>query len=321
MIGGPLRAQALEALIVATLLGTGFPALSGCRLEPYVELQVADPRLPFLKPGSDFDALRVSVRADGCPSAATDYPPATLPATLVLVAGSCIHGAFEVQAEARLDARAVARSGWVPVMYPSTGVQVATATLADLPARPVRFRTGFESSDPVPSSGGPTASSTAALVPYPIRASRSVTGLVAETDPYTVFSGARSLLLSGSAPAGGAYAQALAAALDLTVASGDTLEFAMQISLPEAGAPIGVDLLVGSATAAKALGLADEMHARIDPAFVKASRGGLWRRYTVDLSPAAGQRVSGLVFGFDARESGIAGDFSGHLDEVSILGP
>jgi hypothetical protein len=290
-----------------------FALLAGvhCGDVAYVELQIADDRLPFLIPGSDFDGLAVDAKADGCGDANVRYPPQALPATLTVVPGDCMKGAIRLQASASLGERRVAESAWLELVFPSSGGIVATATLTQLPGPRVRFRTGFEPNDPI---GGPEDSL------FVVR-QQDVVELVARVDETIAVQGARSIRVAGTATSTNAHAIVRAATTDVRIAAGDRLVYAIRGEMSEASLTIGVDLQLDSGETAAELGLIDVSGLPIHPASQEGRVAGAWQRFVVDLTPAAGRLLVGLLFGFDARQGGRPGRFDAHLDDVTIEAP
>jgi hypothetical protein len=105
-----------------------------CSAGGLIELQIADPRLPFLEAGADFDALGIAASALSCPATDVRYPAQPLPATLVIAPGRCVHDRVELKASAYLGTLEVAASGSLAATFAPNGVTVVTATLSDLRA-------------------------------------------------------------------------------------------------------------------------------------------------------------------------------------------
>jgi hypothetical protein len=279
-----------------------------CSDEPYIELYVADERLPFLQNGRDFDALGVEARADGCANALVEYPPQDLPATVTVVAGDCYSGDLQLQAFASSGEKRVAESKWLALTLPDEGVLVATATLSSLPGPRVRFRTGFEPGDPI---GGTDDQLFVVNV-------RDVESLVARADESTSVEGRRSILLSGTATSTNARVTVRAVATDLLVAPNDHLQYARRIDGGATPATMGIDVVLDSGRTAKELGLTDQFNAPVHPASADGRERDKWQRWIVDLSPAASMRLVGVLLGFDAREGGAPGDFAVRMDDLWI---
>lgn len=284
---------------------------AACSNPPYVELQIADARLPFLMPKIDFDALAVEARATGCANTLVRYAAHPLPATLSVVPGDCFKSKLTLQAIALFGERRVAESAWLSLEFPRSGALVATATLARLPGPRVRFRTGFESGDPI---GGPKD------MLFVVK-ERFVRNLIARVDPAFAIEGARSVQVKGVATSSGSLAIVRAASTDLVINPRDRLIYALRIDLIDAAATAGIDLQLDSGMTAKALGLADVSGVPVHPASAQGRSPGQWQRFIVDLTPAAGSRLVGILFGFDAREGGRRGSFDIHLDDVAIEAP
>lgn len=288
-------------------------ALAACSDPPYLELIVADERLPFLESEIDFDSLGVEARAEGCAATVVEYPPQDLPATLVVLPGDCFSGALSVQAFAAREDRRVAQSAWLQLAFPGEGALVATATLSSLPGPRVRFRTGFEPGDPI---GGTDAQ-------LFVVKQRDVDGLVARADTAVFVQGGRSIELRGTATSTSSHAIVRAVATDLLLTENDRLSYALRIEDGAAPATVGVDLVLDTGETAKSLGLTDQSGIPIHPASSDGRVRGVWQRYIVDLSPAAPARLVGISFGYDARESGATaapGAFTAHLDDLFIEG-
>ncbi|MCK6548236.1 hypothetical protein L6R52_20480 [Myxococcota bacterium] len=110
-------------------------SLAGCAGDAWIELQIADDRLPFLEAGVDFDALGVRARAADCAPVESTYPAAPLPATVIVLPGDCYGREVDLSAFATKTSTRVAESGWIPVTFPDEGAFVATATLTALAPR------------------------------------------------------------------------------------------------------------------------------------------------------------------------------------------
>jgi hypothetical protein len=283
---------------------------AACSDAPYIELIVADERLPFLEADLDFDELGVEARADGCAATLVEYPPQDLPATLTVLPGDCFSGEVSLQAFALRADRRVAQSAWLELAFPGDGVLVATATLASLPGPRIRFRTGFEPGDPI---GGTDEQ-------LFVVKQRDVSGLVARADTAVFVQGARSIELRGTASSTSAHAIVRAVATDLLITENDRLSYAVRIEEGGAPATIGVDLVLDTGETAKTLALTDQSGIPIHPAASEGRVRGVWQRYIVDLSPAAPARLVGILFGFDAREGGAAGELTAHFDDLFIEG-
>lgn len=113
-------------------------ALAGlaCGDEPYIELQIADERLPFLQPGFDYESLGVIAEKEGCMTTEVEYPAEPLPATLTVIPGACFNGPLSLQAYARQADRRIAESPRLFIAFPTEGALVVTATLTDRPGPP-----------------------------------------------------------------------------------------------------------------------------------------------------------------------------------------
>lgn len=125
----------LRGLIVRASLAALGASLAACAEDAWIELQIADDRLPFLEAGVDFDALGVRARSPDCPPAESTYAAAALPATVTVLAGDCYAKDVELQAFATKTSTRVAESGWIPATFPDEGAFVATATLTVLAPR------------------------------------------------------------------------------------------------------------------------------------------------------------------------------------------
>jgi hypothetical protein len=296
-------------LAIAFLIAPAL-AFSACRDPAYIDLQIAKDRLPFPKPGVDFDMIGVETRAMHCANTIVKYPPTVLPATLTITPGDCFKDKFKLQAFTLLANNRVAESTWLDLAFPRSGALVATATLADLVIPKRRFRTSFEPNQPIGAGDGVIRVLDGAMIP----------NLVIKVDEMVASEGHRSIALSGTALSTAAFALAEVAAPEVEVASGDVLSFAMRIDRAMV-ATIGVDVILEDGTTGKTLGLVDMDRVRIEPSTPKTEPAGSWRKHTVDLSRAASGTIRALIFGFDARSQGHAGDFEAHLDDVLVGEP
>jgi hypothetical protein len=276
---------------------------ASCADPAYVELFVADERLPFLAPNVDFDALGVEARAPDCANTMVEYPPEELPATLIVLPGDCFQKEVELQAFALLDEKRIAQSSWLSLTFPEEGARVATATLAGLPGPQIRFRTSFEVGQPIELS---------------LVKERDILNRRAETDAGIAVEGSRSIMLSGSATSTNSHVLIRAASTDLLLKKGDRLFYAMRIDSNTAPPTIGVDVVLSSGKNAFDLMLVDQEGHPVHPASQAGRSRDVWQRYIVDLTAAANTRLVGFWIGFDARMGGGPGDFVVHLDDVWI---
>lgn len=294
-----LRRLRLLALLAATGLS--------CGESPYIELQIADERLPFLRANTDFDALGVEASHASCATTVVRYPPRELPATLSIVPGDCFEERLTLRAFAHLGERRVAESGLLGLVFPDSGAEVITATLTDLPGPRVLFRTGFEAGEP---AGG-------AERLFAVQAD-DVLDLVARIDRSAAAEGEASIVLSGVATSTRAHVLVRAVAMDLVIASGDRLRYQMRIDSAEVPPAFGIELELDTGATARSLALRDETGASVAPGTADLRDVGTWQSFAVDLSIAARSRLVGVLFGFDARERGGLGSFSAHLDDLAI---
>lgn len=281
----------------------------GCSPDPYVELIVADPTLPFLAPGTDFDALDVAARADGCGDVVTRFAAAPLPATLTVVPGDCYAAAFELRATATLADRVVAESAWIAARFAGSGAVVVTATMADVAGRLVRFSTGYE-------IGEPHAD---ALGGLPVVRRNGVAGVDARVVTTEPLSGVQSARLAGTATVATGFVFARVAATNLVIARGD--ELVLSIRVAGAARTVGIELELSTGASAAGLRLVD---ADGNPVHAASSAGrvdGERQQWTVDLSAAAGARLVGILLGFDARSEGSMGAFLATIDDIAIIRP
>ncbi|MFO0729255.1 MAG: hypothetical protein U1E65_36080 [Myxococcota bacterium] len=274
----------------------------------WLDLQIADRDLPFLAPGRDFDGLSVAMRAEGCANASVRYPAAPLPATLSLVPGSCYRGAFSVQATALAGDRAVARSGWIAADFGLGAGRVLTATLTDLPGAQTLFSTGFEVDQ-------------AELGPLPVVASAGARGLAAAVSADAPLVGLRSALLGATLSSTGSRVLARAAGTNLLIAEGDQLVYTVELGAGAGALAMGVDLELSTGATAASLNLVDRSTGRpIHPGSAAGRRPGVREQWSVDLTPAAGARLVGVVFG-SINSAGTSGTLELRLDEVSVVRP
>lgn len=294
--------------LAAALAALAALAANACGDPAYVELIVADERLPFLKSGVDYNALGVEARATSCANTQVKYPAQELPATLTVLPGDCFKKDLSLQAFALFGDKRIAQSTWLAVNFPASGPLVATATLASLPGPQVRFRTGFEPGEPL----GGTEDQLFVVK------QRDIDNLVARVDPTIAVEGARSIVLSGVATSTRSHVLVRAAAADLLVMPGDRLIYAQRIDPGSAPATMGIDLVLDSGKSALELGLVDQDGSPIHPASDRGRVRSVWQRYIVDLTPAAGTRLVGILLGFDARQGGGPGNFTVHLDDLWI---
>ena len=291
----------------------GFIALllvAGCAPAGHVELQIADPDLPFLEPGEDFDQLVVEARRDGCPAVEQTYTARALPAVLTVVPGACFRGSIELRAGATLAGRLRARSRWLPVEFPGDGAQVLTATLTDVAGRRVLYETGYEDGEPF-----------AGELSLP-RIRRAGVGdfeaVISEVRPIT---GMRSARISGTASVADAHAFARIAALNHEVARGDELLFTMELDEGAEVRSVGIDLELSTGATARDLGLEDAEGHPVHAGSVEGRVLGVARRVQVDLTPAAGARLVGLLVGVDVSQAMVLGRFDVRVDELTVVRP
>jgi hypothetical protein len=284
--------------------------LLGCGVEPYIELQIADPVLPFLVAGTDYDALVVGAEAMGCADSETRYDPAPLPASLTVLPGACYRDALRLRASAALGDRIVAHSAWIEAAFPDSGPLVVTATLADLPGRRTLFATGFE-------SGEPFGDRTNGL---PIVLSDRVEAFEARVRPEGALVGSQSAFFGGVATSSASLAYARVSALNVVIARGDELVFTLEIGASSVLRTIGVELELSTGATAESLGLIDRLGRPIHPATAQGREPGVRQLWAVDLTKAAGARLVGILLAMDARGTG-KGDFSARIDDVSVVRP
>lgn len=291
------------------MLGLLAALVAACGAEPYLELQIADPELPFLEPGVDFDALAVEAEASGCAGSETQYAAAPLPATLTILPGECYEGALRVRAAAVLADRRVAQSPWIEAEFPGSGPQVVTAALSDLPGRRMLFATGYEEGEPFAAAGDLT-----------VAISREVVGVVARTSTSGALTGERSALLSGTATGAAARAFARVAAMNVVLAQGDELIFTLELAPGSEILTAGVELELSTGATAEGLMLEDRSGRPIHPASSEGREPGVKQQWITDLSPAAGARLVGVLLAIDPRDAG-PGRFELRLDDLAVVRP
>lgn len=282
--------------------------IAACGDPSSIELIVADERLPFLESGIDFNALGVEARADNCANTMVQYPPQALPASLAVLPGDCFKSSLALQAFALFDDRRIAQSSWLELSFPEEGIFVATATLSRLPGRQTRFRTGFEPGEPIGGAGDQLF----------IVQRVGVDSVRARADATVAAEGMRSIELAGTATSTGSHILVRAVATDLLIMPGDRLSYALLIEEGTARPAVGVDLVLDSGQTAAELGLVDGEGIPIHPVYQADRIRGTFQRYYVDLSPAAGSRLVGVLLGFDARNGGSAGTFTVRMDDLFV---
>lgn len=293
-----------------TLVLLGLLASSACAEAPYIELQLADVELPFLQPERDFDGVRVDVRRDGCSDATQRFAAAPLPATVTLVPGECYVDALELSATVTLGERDVARSAWRPARFDGDTPAVVTATLSDVPGRRTLFSTGFEPGQ----AGGD--SPTLALA-----ARRGFSDAEARLDTTTPLTGAQAVLIAGTATTSGARLLARLAVTNVVIARGDELVVTLELASASTVHHVGLDLELATGDSADSLGLTDRAGRRVTPRAAAGRSPGVREQWIVDLSPAAGARLVGVLAGADLAGEGAPGRLELRVDDVSLVRP
>jgi hypothetical protein len=284
-------------------------ALIACGEPAWVELQIADPALPFLRPSEDFDALLVEGRKSPCADVGVRYEARPLPASLTVRPGDCYSESIELRATALLGERPVARSGWRLARFDASPL-VVTATLADVAGRRVLFETGFE-------AGEPFGDRTDAL---PLVRSRGVVELVARVDASEAPSGAAAVRLAGTASAADALVVVRVAATNLVLARDDELVFTLRLDGDAPVAPIGVELELSNGATAARLGLVDDRGRPLAPS-VDGRAAGVQEQWRVPLGAAAGARLVGVLLALDLSAGGDVGRFGARLDDLALVRP
>lgn len=296
------------ALSRPALAGAALAVLVGCT-EAYLELQIADPDLPLLEAGRDFDALLVEARAEGCADNATRYPAAPLPATLAVVPRECYQARLDLRAAAISSEQRIAESSWIPVTFPESGFQVVTATLGDRPGRRPLFLTGFEVGDP--------ASDRTEL---PVVLEEGFDGLVAATSEEGALIGARSALISGVATSTAARVLARLASTNVVLARGDELIINLELASGSTIRAVGIELELNTGATARSLRLSNHRGEAIEPGDTRGRAPGVRQQWIVDLSPAAGARLVGILLGSDLRGEA-RGVLEVRADDLAIVRP
>lgn len=284
-------------------------ALSACGADPYLELQIADPDLPFLISGVDFDTLVVEARKEGCAASETRYPARDLPASLTILPGDCYAADLELRASALLAERRVAASAWIDAAFPGSGAAVVTATLADVEGARLLFATGFERGEPFGDADSLTISTSTNV--------RDLNARVTTEGPLT---GERSAELSGEAINGNAKAYARVAAMNVVLARGDQLVFNFELASDSVLRAAGVDLELSTGTTAETLMLVNREMVPIHPSSAQSREPGVKQLWTVDLSAAAGVRLVGVLLAIDPRGQG-SGRFEVRIDDLAVVRP
>ena len=292
----PRRGRFFPGLRVAVILSLGLILSLGvaCGDPGYLELQIADAELPFLLAGTDFDALEVTITSEGCPQVDSRFAAAPLPATLTIRSGECYAADVQIAATAGLGGRVVAASPAIATRFPDSGPLVVTATLADVAGRRVLFETGFDEDRPLD-----------------VVIAQGVTGFTAETSSDAPLTAPRSALISGTATTAG-FAFARLAATNIVIARGDELVFTLEI---DGLSTVGLELELSTGATAASLMLADRQGRQIDPTSAKTPARSQW---AVDLTPAAGARLVGILAGFDGRGTAGIGPFSARIDDLAV---
>lgn len=285
-------------------------ALAACGDRPYIELQIADTELPFLVNDRDFDEIRVDVRADECADTAMRFPAVPLPGTATVLAGDCYDDRLSLRASAVLGDRDVARSGWVDAAFPASGAVVVTATLADVPGRRTLFSTGFETGEP---SG--------TLGPLTRVAESGVVDVLARVDTSGALTGEHSAWLTATATAVGARVIARLAVTNVVLARGDELVVTLEIAPDSEVRHIGIDLELATAATAASLGLRERNGRLIAPSIDQGRMIGAREQWVIDLSPAAGVRVVGILVGSEIGNGGALGKLSVRVDDLVLVRP
>lgn len=281
-----------------------------CSEVPYIELQLADDELPFLQPERDFDGVRVDVRGPGCSDATQRFAAAPLPATVTLVPGDCYVGALELAATVTLGDRDVARSAWLPARFDGESPFVVTATLADVPGRRTLFATGFERGQP----GGDSPA-------LALAARRGFSDAEARLDTTTPLTGAQAVLITGTATTSAARLLARLAVTNVVIARGDELVVTLELSAASTVLHVGLDLELATGDSADSLGLTDRAGRRVTPRASTGRSPGVREQWIVDLSPAAGARLVGVLAGADLAGEGAPGRVELRVDDVSLVRP
>jgi hypothetical protein len=280
---------------------------AGCGSEPHIELQIADPELPFLLPDQDYDAMLVEATAMGCADTEMRYDPSPLPATLTVLPGACYREVVLLRASVLDDQRRVAQSGWLRAEFPSSGAAVVTATLSDVPGRRVLYASGFEPGDPF-----------AELGPLPVVLAEGIAGLDARTSTAGALTGERTALLSGTATSAPARALARIAVTNLVIAGGDELVLSFELDARSEVLEAGIDLELSTGANAESLGLADRNGRPIHPGSAAGREPGVRQQWAIDLSAAAGARVVGVLIGVATTSSGA---FAVRADDIALVRP
>ncbi len=283
---------------------------AGCGDSPYIELQIADTELPFLAVQRDFDGVRVDVQGLGCADTAMRFPAQPLPATVTVMPGECYTDALELRATVTLGERDVARSGWVEAAFPDGGAVVVTATLADVPGRRTLFATGFEPGEP---SGD--------LPVLPLAARSGFADAVARLDTDAPLTGGQSARLTGTATTASARMIARIAVTNVLITTGDELVLTLELGAGSAVAHVGIDLELSTGATASSLSLRDRMGRPIAPTSDQGRAIGAREQWVVDLSPAAGTRLVGVLIGADLGGGGAPGALDLRADDLAVVRP
>jgi hypothetical protein len=282
-------------------------ALAACGVDPYVELQIADPVLPFLVSGTDYDELWVEAAREGCEARETRYSAAPLPTTVTVLPGSCYRFRVDLRASAVKEGRRVAESRWIEAAFGESGGSVATATLADLPGRRELYASGFERGEPFGDRDS-----------LPLILRGGIAGAIARTTTAAALIGERSALLSGTATIARARALARVAETNLVIAEGDELIYSLELAAGRELRAVGVELELSTGASAADLGIVDREQLPIAPGNDLGREPGIRRQWIADLSPAAGARLVGVLIGMTSMDRGA---FAVRLDGVAVVRP
>lgn len=296
--------------ILALVPAAALTSLSGCSDSPYIELQIADTELPFLVAARDYDGFRVDVETVGCADASMRFDGAALPATVTVMPGECYQEKVRLRATVTLGDRDVARSGWLPTVFPDDGPVVVTATLADVPGRRILFSTGFEPGEP---SGD--------LPALPIAVRLGMTDVEAALDASAPLTGGQSAWLVGTATTSTARLMARVAVTNVVIARGDELVITLALAAGSAVTHAGIDLELSSGATAASLGLRDQTGRPIVPTSDVGRVAGMREQWIVDLTPAAGARLVGVLVGTDLAGGGAPGRFELWADDLALVRP